>query len=120
MSEIRQEAGLARTRQEIRGARYVITGDVTGSSDLFAAIAGDGQYKEGMERSRLPPESQFVSVLASSWCACLNAPAKGGDIPGDDVAGPPDLLSGPGQPGFLPDFAHVLPLTRTTLRSTLA
>ena len=29
MSEIRQEAGLAKARQEIRGARYVITGDVT-------------------------------------------------------------------------------------------
>lgn len=51
MSEIKQEAGLAQARQQIRGANYVITGDVTafgrkniGDRQLFG-ILGRGKQQ---------------------------------------------------------------------------
>ena len=40
MSEIRQEAQIARKRQSIRGARYVVTGDVT---EFGRKVVGDHQ-----------------------------------------------------------------------------
>lgn len=73
MSEIRQEAGLARTRQEIRGARYVITGDVTafgrkniGDRQLFGIL---GRGKEQIAYAKVDLNVVRVSDSAVVYSA---------------------------------------------------
>ncbi len=73
MSEIRQEAGLAKARQEIRGARYVITGDVTafgrkniGDRQLFGIL---GRGKEQIAYAKVDLNVVRVSDSAVVYSA---------------------------------------------------
>lgn len=73
MSEIRQEAGLAKARQEIRGAHYVITGDVTafgrkniGDRQLFGIL---GRGKEQIAYAKVDLNVVRVSDSAVVYSA---------------------------------------------------